>query len=53
MTMSKLKWYLRQLIPTTYRSHYRTASGQLRFSVWRMWMGRSFDAEDVGVIEME
>lgn len=47
--MSKLIWYLRQLFPLTYRSHYSTESGQKRFAVWRMWLGCCFDVEDVAI----
>ena len=38
--------YLRQLLPLTYRSHY-AESGARHFVVWRMWLGRCFDVDDV------
>lgn len=44
----RLKWYLRQLVPTTYRTTYRDMHGE-HFAVWRMWWGRVFDYEDVVV----
>lgn len=47
--MGKLTWYLRQLLPLTYRTTY-THDGERHFCVWRMWLGRSFDIDDV-VIE--
>lgn len=44
--MQKIAWYFRQLLPLTYRSHYRTEDGKFHFAVWRMWLGRCFDVED-------
>lgn len=44
--MIRMAWYLRQLLPLTYRSHYRTDDVR-HFAVWRMWFGRVFDHEDV------
>lgn len=44
--MNKLKWYVRQLIPLTYRSRYRTDDGLFHFAVWRMWFGVVFDYDD-------
>jgi hypothetical protein len=43
---SRLIWYLRQLLPLTYRSRY-TENGRRHFAVWRMWFGRVFDHDDV------
>ena len=44
--MKRAIWYLRQLLPLTYRSHYRDAQGNKRFSVWKMWMGHAYAIED-------
>ena len=44
--MSKITWYLKQLLPLTYRSRYRDAAGARHFCVWRMWFGRCFQVED-------
>lgn len=49
--MNRFKWYLKQLLPLTYRSRYRTSDGERRFCVWRMWFGRCFAVEDVAVAE--
>ena len=38
-------WYLKQLLPLTYRSHYMSG-GNKHFAVWRMWFGRVFAYED-------
>lgn len=46
--MQKVVWYLKQLLPLTYRSHYSDAEGR-HFCVWRMWMGRCFEIDDVVV----
>lgn len=41
-----IRWGLRQLLPLTYRSHYEQ-DGKKHFTVWRMWLGKCFDQEDV------
>lgn len=47
MTRQKLRWYLRQLLPLTYRTHYtETDRGLRHFAVWRMWFGHVFDHDD-------
>lgn len=43
--MNRVIWYLKQLLPLTYRTTY-TENGQRHFSVWRMWFGRCFDIDD-------
>lgn len=45
--LSKVVWYLRQLLPLTYWSKYRDAHDQRHFCIWRMWFGRCFDVTDV------
>jgi len=40
-------WYLKQLLPLTYRSRYTDSSGHRHLAVWRMWWGRVFDHDDV------
>ena len=49
--MGKLKWYLCQILPLSYRSKYHTDDGKKHFCVWNMWMGRCFDVEDYIVCE--
>lgn len=44
---NKLFWYLKQLFPLTYRSHYSDAIGERRFAVWKMWFGKVYQYEDV------
>lgn len=39
-----MKWFLKQLFPLTYRSHYRE-SGKKVFCVWKMWLGRCYAIE--------
>ena len=39
-------WYLKQLLPLTYRSHY-TQDNKKHFTVWNMWFGRCFNVDDV------
>ncbi|MDQ0427684.1 hypothetical protein QOZ98_000509 [Planomicrobium stackebrandtii] len=40
-----MKWYLKQLLPLTYRTHYEEG-GVRHFTVWKMWFGRSFAIDD-------
>lgn len=40
-----MKWYIMQLFPLTYRTRYEE-DGQLHFTVWKMWMGRSYAIDD-------
>jgi hypothetical protein len=39
-------WYLKQLLPLTYRTHYSDGNGKKHFVVWNMWMGKCFNIED-------
>lgn len=41
-----MMWYLKQLWPCTYRTNY-IENETRHFVVWRMWMGRCFDIDDV------
>lgn len=43
---SSIKWYLKQLLPLTYRTRF-VQDGEAHFVVWRMWLGRSFQIDDV------
>jgi hypothetical protein len=45
--LSRLCWYLWQLLPLTYRTYYGDEDGLIHFSVWRMWFGRCFAIDDV------
>lgn len=42
----KIFWYLRQLLPFTYRSKYKTSDGKRHFAVWKMFLGNCYDYED-------
>lgn len=46
--MKKLKWYLKQLLPLTYRSNY-SVDGKRQFAVWNMWLGRCYNVTRVNV----
>lgn len=48
--MQKLTWYVKQLLPLTYRSHYRDKNGK-HFAVWNMWLGKVFNYEDHLIVE--
>lgn len=42
----RIRWYLKQLLPLRYLSHYHDADGRLHFCDWRMWFGRCFAVDD-------
>lgn len=47
---NRIIWHLRQLLPLTYRTQYGNPADDTRhFVVWRMWLGRCFDVDDVVV----
>lgn len=45
--MSTIKWHLKQLVPMTYRSHYRDKQDRPRFAVWKMWLGRCYKRDEI------
>ena len=45
-----IKWYIKQLLPLTYRTKYRKA-GKMVFCVWNMWLGRCFNIEEYEIKE--
>ena len=47
--LSKLCWYFWQLFPCTYRTYYGDEAGRLHFTVWKMWLCRCYNTEDVTV----
>lgn len=47
MRKSKIAWLFKQLLPRTYRSHFTDGEGRKHFSVWKMFLGRVYDSEDV------
>lgn len=47
---NRILWYLKQLFPLTYRSHYKTKSGKPHFAVWKMWFGRCYKIEDFEIV---
>lgn len=50
--MKKAIWYLKQLLPLTYRTKYGK-DGVKRFVVWRMWFGRCFAVDDFAIGTMK
>ena len=47
-SLTRIKWYLCQLLPLTYRSRYKH-NQTLRFAVWQMWFGYVFNYDDVAI----
>ena len=43
--MSKITWYLKQLLPLTYVSSY-WVDEVLKVSIWKMWFGRCYQIRD-------
>jgi hypothetical protein len=41
-----MSWYLRQLLPLTYRTRYYAEDGKKHFCVWNMFLGRCYNIED-------
>lgn len=41
-----MMWYLKQLLPLTYRSHYRDLNDRKHFCVWKMLLGKCYRVED-------
>jgi len=39
-----MKWFLKQLLPLTYRSKYKENNKNM-FCVWNMWFGKCFNIE--------
>lgn len=44
-------WYLKQLLPLTYRSVYQKQEGKTYFCVWNMWFGRCFNIDEYEIKE--
>lgn len=42
--MNEIKWYLKQLLPLTYRSICES-EGKNYFCVWKMWFGKCYNIE--------
>jgi len=42
-----MKWYIKQLLPLTYRSKYRDCNNNKHFCVWNMWMGKCYNIDDI------
>ena len=48
--LSKIKWYLKQLLPLYYTTFYNDSNNQKHFTVWQMWFGKTFNVTDVKVL---
>lgn len=46
-----MKWYLKQLLPLTYRTTYGDMEGNRHYCVWNMWLGRCFNVDDYIISE--
>jgi hypothetical protein len=46
--MKRITWYLKQLLPLTYRSHYGKGMREM-FCVWKMWFGKCFAVEEYDI----
>lgn len=47
--MNKIKWYLKQLLPLSYRSRYKE-NGKKYFTVWNMFLGKCFNQETYEIV---
>lgn len=48
--LGRIIWYLKQLLPLTYRSHVLDTNGVAHFYVWKMWFGRCYAVEHLIVL---
>jgi hypothetical protein len=48
--MRKIKWFLKQLLPLTYRTHYKLG-GKPTFCVWQMWFGKCFNIDQHQIVQ--
>ena len=46
--MEKLKWFIKQLLPLTYRAKYEE-NNKKYFSVWIMWFGKTYRHDKVEI----
>ncbi len=52
--MNRIKWYFKQLLPMTYRSHFKGREKNKKrrtkyFSVWKMWLGKCYKIDCVKI----
>lgn len=45
--INRLIWSMKQLLPLSYWTKYRTQDGAQHFAIWRMWFGRCYDITTV------
>jgi hypothetical protein len=43
--MNRVKWYLKQLLPLTYRTEF-VENGRRKVAVWNMWLGRCYNIDE-------
>ena len=43
--MNRVKWYLKQLLPLTYRTEF-AEGGKRKVAVWNMWFGRCYNIDE-------
>lgn len=46
--LERIRWYVRQVVPTPYRSRYGV-NGKPHRASWWMWLGRSFAVREEAV----
>jgi hypothetical protein len=49
--IERVKWYLKQIFPLTYRTNYRDEDHAPHYCVWNMWFGYSYNIDDVVIAE--
>ncbi len=47
----RIKWYVKQILPLTYRTKWRDENGILHFCVWNMWFGHIYNTDEFVVKE--
>ena len=48
--MKKLLFILKQLLPFTYISKYKTGNGEHKLTVWKQWFGKPFNIKTFNLL---
>ncbi len=48
--MKKLIYILKQFLPLTYTSNYKTTNGETKLAVWKQWFGKPFKIRHYNIV---
>ena len=49
--MKKIIFILKQFVPLTYYSKYKTINGEHKLTVWKQWLGNPFDIRTFNITD--